>query len=53
MFLQELQLKIHIMQFQMLYKALIKKNVFVVILGGSQDITFANYKAYEKLRANC
>lgn len=28
---------------------LIKKNVFIVILGGSQDITFANYKAYEKL----
>ena len=30
-------------------QSLIKKNVFVVILGGSQDITFANYKAYEKL----
>ena len=28
---------------------LIKKNVFVIILGGSQDITYANYKAYEKL----
>ena len=30
-------------------QSLIKKNVFVIILGGSQDITFANYKAYEKL----
>jgi len=30
-------------------QSLIKKNVFVVILGGSQDVTYANYKAYEKL----
>jgi len=28
---------------------LIKKNIFVIILGGSQDLTYANYKAYEKL----
>lgn len=28
---------------------LIKKNVFVITLGGSQDLTYANYKAYEKL----
>lgn len=26
-----------------------KKNVFVIILGGSQDITYGNYLAYEKL----
>jgi len=26
-----------------------KKNVFTIILGGSQDLTYANYKAYEKL----
>lgn len=30
-------------------QSLIKKNVFIIILGGSQDITYANYKAYEKL----
>lgn len=28
---------------------LIKKDVFVIIVGGSQDLTYANYKAYEKL----
>lgn len=28
---------------------LIKKNIFVITLGGSQDLTYANYKAYEKL----
>lgn len=28
---------------------LIKKDVFVIIIGGSQDLTYANYKAYEKL----
>ena len=29
---------------------LLKKNIIPVIIGGSQDITFANYKAYEKLK---
>lgn len=29
--------------------ALVRKNIFPVILGGSQDITYANYLAYEKL----
>lgn len=29
--------------------SLVKKNVLVIILGGSQDLTFANYMAYEKL----
>jgi len=29
--------------------SLVKKNVFAIILGGSQDITYANYLAYEKL----
>ncbi len=28
---------------------LVKKNITVIILGGSQDITFGNYRAYEKL----
>lgn len=28
---------------------LIKKEITVIILGGSQDITYANYKAYQKL----
>ena len=28
---------------------LIKKNIFVITLGGSQDLTYANYQAYEKL----
>ncbi len=28
---------------------LIKKNIFVIIIGGGQDITYANYLAYEKL----
>ena len=28
---------------------LIKKNIFPVIIGGSQDLTYANYLAYEKL----
>ncbi len=28
---------------------LIKKDIFVIIIGGSQDLTYANYKAYEKL----
>lgn len=28
---------------------LIKKNIFVITLGGSQDLTYANYLAYEKL----
>src|SRR5690606_32154714 len=26
-----------------------KKKIFTIILGGSQDITYANYLAYEKL----
>lgn len=30
-------------------KELVKQNVVVVILGGGQDITYANYKAYENL----
>lgn len=28
---------------------LIERNIFPVILGGGQDLTFANYKAYDKL----
>jgi len=28
---------------------LLKKNIFVISLGGSQDLTYANYQAYEKL----
>lgn len=28
---------------------LIKKDIFVITLGGSQDLTYANYQAYEKL----
>lgn len=28
---------------------LLERNILPVILGGSQDLTFANYKAYEKL----
>lgn len=28
---------------------LIKRNIIPIIIGGSQDLTFANYKAYEKL----
>lgn len=28
---------------------LIKKDIFVITIGGSQDLTYANYKAYEKL----
>ncbi len=29
--------------------SLVKKNIFVVILGGSQDLSYANYLAYEQL----
>lgn len=29
---------------------LLKNNIIPLIIGGSQDITFANYKAYEKLK---
>lgn len=29
--------------------ALIKKNIIPIIIGGSQDITFANYRAYDAL----
>lgn len=28
---------------------LIERNILPIVLGGSQDLTFANYKAYEKL----
>ena len=28
---------------------LIERNIIPIILGGSQDLTFAQYKAYEKL----
>jgi arginase family enzyme len=30
-------------------KELIKKNIVPIIIGGGQDLTFANYKAYEEL----
>ena len=33
---------------EVLYK-LLEKNITVIILGGSQDLSFANYKAYEVL----
>ena len=29
--------------------SLVKKNITVVLIGGSQDITYANYRAYDKL----
>lgn len=29
--------------------SLVKKNIVVVLIGGSQDITYANYRAYDKL----
>ncbi|CAM1343907.1 formimidoylglutamase [Tenacibaculum amylolyticum] len=29
--------------------SLVKKNIAVVLIGGSQDITYANYRAYDKL----
>lgn len=29
--------------------ALVKKNIVVVLLGGSQDVTYANYRAYDTL----
>jgi arginase family enzyme len=28
---------------------LIKKNIIVILIGGSQDLTYANYRAYDKL----
>ncbi len=30
-------------------KELVKKNIVPIIIGGGQDLTFANYKAYEEL----
>ncbi len=30
-------------------RALVKKNIIVVLLGGSQDVTYANYRAYDTL----
>ena len=33
-------------------EVLVKKNVIPVIIGGTQDLTYANYKGYESLEAN-
>ena len=30
--------------------SLLKKNIIPVIIGGSQDITYANYRAYDKVK---
>lgn len=30
-------------------EALLKKNIIPIIIGGSQDLTYANYRAYDKL----
>lgn len=40
--------ELHYKVIEVMYK-LLERNITVIILGGSQDITFCNYKAYEVL----